>query len=427
MKEAERGGKMIDFTQLLKSEIRPALGVTEVGAIALAAARAYAVVGGTVLHIEMKINGGTYKNGFSCAIPGTNELGCEMAAALGAIGGQWELGLECLKGITEEHVLKAKAIPVEILIAKEKETIYIQAEVTTTRGVGIVRIADTHDNIIYAAKDDEVIFQKAQQAKAEKKDVVDFESMSVSDMVEYASLVSVEELSFVKDMIAMNCHLSKEGEKGTGLAIGATLDVFRKKGVLGNDMIYDAQRLTCSAMDARLSGLPYPAMSIVGSGSHGILCSLPVVSYGRSIEASEEAILRAVALSGLVTIFSKHYTGRLSALCGCVLGGGSGAAAGLVYLMGGGAKEVSHAMNHMAANLTGMICDGGSIGCSLKASTGVYSAFLSAMLAVNGTAVPEHFGVIGSSAEQTAKNLGKISEKGMSPMDPTIIDIMQGK
>ncbi|MDD3394558.1 MAG: L-serine ammonia-lyase, iron-sulfur-dependent, subunit alpha [Anaerotignum sp.] len=417
---------MIDFTQLLKSEIRPALGVTEVGAIALAAARAYGVVGGTVLHIEMKMNGGMYKNGFSCVIPGTNELGCEMAAALGAIGGQWELGLECLKGIHEEHIQKAKAIPVEILIAKEKETIYIQAEVTTTRGVGIVRIADTHDNIVYVAKDDEVIFQK-QQEKDEKKESVDFDSMSVSDMVEYASLVSVEELSFVKDMIAMNCRLSEEGEKGTGLAIGATLDAFRKKGVLGNDMIYQAQRLTCCAMDARLSGLPYPAMSIVGSGSHGILCSLPVVSYGRSIEASEEEILRAVALSGLVTIFSKHYTGRLSALCGCVLGGGSGAAAGLVYLMGGGAAQVSHAMNHMAANLTGMICDGGSIGCSLKASAGVYSAFLSAMLAMNGTAVPELFGVIGSSAEQTAKNLGKISEEGMSPMDATIIDIMQGK
>ncbi|NCC16186.1 MAG: serine dehydratase subunit alpha family protein [Clostridia bacterium] len=417
---------MIDFTQLLKSEIRPALGVTEVGAIALAAARAYGVVGGMVLHIEMKMNGGMYKNGFSCVIPGTNELGCEMAAALGAIGGQWELGLECLKGIHEEHIQKAKAIPVEILIAKEKETIYIQAEVTTTRGVGIVRIADTHDNIVYVAKDDEVIFQK-QQEKDEKKESVDFDSMSVSDMVEYASLVSVEELSFVKDMIAMNCHLSEEGEKGTGLAIGATLDAFRKKGVLGNDMIYQAQRLTCCAMDARLSGLPYPAMSIVGSGSHGILCSLPVVSYGRSIQAAEEEILRAVALSGLVTIFSKHYTGRLSALCGCVLGGGSGAAAGLVYLMGGGAAQASHAMNHMAANLTGMICDGGSIGCSLKASAGVYSAFLSAMLAMNGTAVPELFGVIGSSAEQTAKNLGKISEEGMSPMDATIIDIMQGK
>jgi L-cysteine desulfidase len=145
------------------------------------------------------------------------------------------------------------------------------------------------------------------------------------------------------------------------------------------------------------------------------------------MEASEEAILRAVALSGLVTIYSKHYTGRLSSICGCVLGGGSGAAAGLVYLMGGGTAEVSYAINHMAANLTGMICDGGSIGCSLKASAGVYSAFLSAMLAMNGTKVPDFSGVIGSSPEQTVKNLGRISAEGMAPMDRTIIDVMQQK
>lgn len=418
---------MKNFTELLKSEIRPALGVTEVGAIALAAARAYDAVGGTVLHIEMNMNGGMYKNGFSCGIPGTNELGCQMAAALGAIGGQWQLGLECLKDISVGHVEKAKSIPVDISIVKEKDNIYIEAEVTTTRGIGISRIENTHDNIVFVAKDDETIFLKEEKEQEEKKDFVDFDSITVSDMVEYATFVSLEELSFVKDMISMNCMLSKEGQKGVGLSIGATLDAFHRKGVVGIDMIYQAQKITCGAMDARLSGLPYPAMSIVGSGSHGILCSLPVYSYGTNIGATEEEILRAVALSGLITIFSKHYTGRLSSLCGCVLAGGSGAASGIVYLMGGGAEEVSNAMNHMAANLTGMICDGGSTGCSLKACAGVYSAFLSAMLSINGTAIPNHFGVIGSSAEQTAKNLGRISEEGMSPMDGTIIDIMQKK
>lgn len=189
----------------------------------------------------------------------------------------------------------------------------------------------------------------------------------------------------------------------------------RAKGVLGDDMISRAQHLTTAAMDARLAGLPFPAMSIVGSGSHGILCSMPVVSYGRSIGADEDTIRRAVALSGLITIYSKHYTGRLSALCGCVLGGGSGAAAGIVLLMGGGAAEVAAAMDHMAANLTGMICDGGSTGCALKAYAGVHAAFLSAMLAMNNTAIPHNFGVIGSTAEQTAKNLGRISMEGMAP------------
>ncbi|MBP3306986.1 MAG: serine dehydratase subunit alpha family protein [Anaerotignum sp.] len=420
-----------DFTSLLKSEIKPALGVTEVGAIALAAARAYDAVGGSLIHIQMVMNGGMYKNAFSCAIPGTEELGCEMAAALGALGGDWKLGLEVLKNINANHVAQAKAlsIPIEIEVDETKDSIYIFAEVTTTKGVGLCRIEDFHANIVYVAKDDEVLFEaEKKEAAAAKADVIDFEAVTVADMVDYAKNVPIEELDCIKGMIEMNCQLSAEGEKGVGLGIWKTLSAFQNKGALGSDMIYAAQKLTCSAMDARLAGLPFAAMSIVGSGSHGILCSMPVVSYGRYMEKSEEEIIRAVALSGLITIFSKHYTGRLSALCGCVLGGGSGAASGIVYLMGGGAKEVSAAMDHMAANLTGMICDGGSTGCALKASAGVYSAYLSAMLAMEGVEIPHNFGVIGSSAEQTEKNLGRISDEGMAPMDATIIDVMkQGK
>ena len=417
-----------DFTSLLKSEIKPALGVTEVGAIALAAARAYDAVGGTLLHIQMVMNGGMYKNAFSCAIPGTDELGCEMAAALGALGGDWKLGLEVLKNINADHVAQAKAlsIPIEIEVDETKDSIYIFAEVTTTKGVGLCRIEDFHANIVYVAKDDEVLFEGEKTAVAAAKgDIIDFEAVTVADMVEYVKTVPVEELDCIRGLIDMNCQLSAEGEKGVGLGIWKTLSAFQNKGALGNDMIYAAQKLTCSAMDARLAGLPFAAMSIVGSGSHGILCSMPVVSYGRYMEKSEEEILRAVALSGLITIYSKHYTGRLSALCGCVLGGGSGAASGIVYLMGGGAKEVSAAMDHMAANLTGMICDGGSTGCALKASAGVYSAYLSAMLAMEGVEIPHNFGVIGSSAEQTEKNLGRISDEGMAPMDTTIIDVMK--
>ena len=417
-----------DFTALLKSEIKPALGVTEVGAIALAAARAYDAVGGSLLHIQMVMNGGMYKNAFSCAIPGTEELGCEMAAALGALGGDWRLGLEVLKNINAGHVAQAKAlsIPIEIEVDETRDSIYIFAEVTTTKGVGLCRIEDFHANIVYVAKDNEVLFEAEKtEAAAAKGDIVDFEAVTVADMVDYAKTVPMEELDCIKEMIEMNCQLSREGEKGVGLGIWKTLSAFQNKGALGSDMIYAAQKLTCSAMDARLAGLPFAAMSIVGSGSHGILCSLPVVSYGRYMGKSEEEIIRAVALSGLITIFSKHYTGRLSALCGCVLGGGSGAASGIVLLMGGGAKEVSAAMDHMAANLTGMICDGGSTGCALKASAGVYSAYLSAMLAMEGVEIPHNFGVIGSSAEQTEKNLGRISDEGMVPMDTTIIDVMK--
>ena len=132
-----------DFTGLLKNEMKPALGVTEVGAIALAAARAYAAVGGKLQEIRMVMNGGMYKNAFSCAIPGTQELGCNMAAALGALGGDWTLGLEVLKNITAAHVAEAKTlqIPMDIKADETKEGIYILAEIRTSEGVGVCRIS----------------------------------------------------------------------------------------------------------------------------------------------------------------------------------------------------------------------------------------------------------------------------------------------
>ena len=300
-----------------------------------------------------------------------------MAAALGALGGDWTLGLEVLKNITAAHVAEAKALQIPMDIkADETKGGHLYLAEPTSEGVGVCRIEDFHANIVFVAKNDTVLFQAEQTKAAEQQHAFDFEAVTVADMVDYAKTVPIAELSCVKEMLAMNCALSAEGEKGVGLQIWKTLAAFRNRGAVGDDMIYAAQRLTCSAMDARLAGLPLPAMSIVGSGSHGILCSMPVVSYGRFVGKTEEEIIRGVALSCLITIFSKHYTGRLSALCGCVLGGGSGAAAGIVLLMGGGAKETSAAMDHDGGKSYRMICDGGSIGCAPGASAGVYAAYL---------------------------------------------------
>ena len=297
---------MRELTALLKKEISPALGVTEVGAIALASARAAAAAEGNIKKIHVEMNGGMYKNAFSCAIPGTKELGCEMAALLGAVCGDWTLGLECLKPVTEADADRVKAMGIDVTTAvdKSKEEIYILAEVETDKGTGKALIEAKHSNITKVWKDGEVIFE-AETKAAEAEKPFPFDTVTVADFVDYVKTVPSEEIAFVQDMIDMNCALSAEGAKGAGLSIGATLDAFRAKGVLGDDMISRAQHLTTAAMDARLAGLPFPAMSIVGSGSHGILCSMPVVSYGRSIGADADTIRRAVALSGLITIYSK--------------------------------------------------------------------------------------------------------------------------
>lgn len=419
---------MKELTALLQSEIRPALGVTEVGAIALAAARAAAEAKGKLQSIRVKMNGGMYKNAFSCAIPGTEETGCLLSALLGAVCGDWKKGLLCLEGVTQADVEKVQSMGIAVIcsVAQEHDEIYILAEAEGTEGKGRALITDTHSHIAQVWQDDTEIFHDTASAQTEST-TTDFDKFQISDFVEYVQSVDLEEIAFLQDMIDMNVALAEAGKQGVGLSLGKTLLHFQQAGMLYDDTILQAQLLTTAAMDARLAGLPLPAMSIVGSGSHGILCSLPVVSFGRSRQKSEGDILRAVALSGLVTIYSKHYTGRLSSLCGCVLGGGSGAAAGIVYLMGGDSAAVSTAIDAMAANLTGMICDGGSVGCALKAYSGVQAAFLSAMLACTHTAFPHPLGVVGRNAEQTTYHLGRVSQEGMSQKDKTILSIMEQK
>lgn len=415
------------LVDLLRRDMKPALGVTEVGAIALAAARANSVVAGEIVGVEVTVNGGLYKNAFSCAIPSTKSTGNAMAAAIGAVAGDWEQGLEVLKEIGPKDVQAAQELlnlgAVNVSVDETKTEIYVCAKVRKKKGVGMAVIEKYHNRFTLVKNGDETLFEDATE---EEGDVdFDFDSLSIAQLVDFAQNVPFQQIAFLKDMLDMNERLSEAGAKGMGLEVSKTLQAFDEPQTGKGDIIYAAQQLTCDALDARLCGYPLPAMSIAGSGSHGIVCSLPVLAYGRGKRCTEEQILRALALSCLVTIYSKHYTGRLSPLCGCVLGGGSGAASGIVLLMGGGVREVSGAINHMAANLTGMICDGGSIGCALKGATGVYSIFLAAMLSMQGRFMPPHFGILGSTAEQTIKNIGRISTKGMGNTDSVTISIMQ--
>lgn len=416
------------LTMLLKNDMKPALGVTEVGAIALCSARACAIVDGIPEVLQLTVNGALYKNAFSCAIPPTGELGCEMAAALGAVAGDWTLGLEVLKNASFDDVAKAKELiknkVVTVAIAEDEPEIYIRATARCKGVTGTAVIRKFHNHFVLLQRNEEILFQ--QDASEASSLDIDFDALTVEALYEYCKTVPYEEISFLEEMITMNRELAQAGAMGVGLKIKDTLESYRKIGVLSDDIIYAAQRLTCNALDARLAGLPLPAMSIAGSGSHGILCSLPIVAYMLDRNISMEETLRSLAFSALLTIYIKHYSGRLSPLCGCVIGGGTGTSAGLVFLMGGTAKQAGDAINHMAAGLTGMVCDGGSIGCVLKASSGIYSAYLSAMLAMQSIALPPNFGILGSTPEQTIYNIGRISSEGMYAVDKTTISIMQG-
>ena len=136
-----------------------------------------------------------------------------------------------------------------------------------------------------------------------------------------------------------------------------------------------------------------------------------------------EHTVRALTLSHLTSIYIKQSLGRLSALCGCVVAS-TGAAAALVYLMGGNYDQCCHAIKNMVANLTGMVCDGAKPACAIKVSTGVSSAVVAALLAMNGHCVTSTEGIVDDDIDRTVHNLTSIGRDAMTETDRLVLDIM---
>ncbi len=183
---------------------------------------------------------------------------------------------------------------------------------------------------------------------------------------------------------------------------------------------------TSAACDARMGGAPIPVMSNSGSGNQGITATMPVVSFAEDINATEEQTVRALILSHLTSIYIKQSLGRLSALCGCVVAS-TGASAALVYLMGGGYEQICAAVKNMIANLTGMICDGAKPSCAMKISSGVSTAMMSAMLAMNGKCVTSVEGIVSDDVDATIHNLTSIGREAMVETDHLVLNIMTSK
>ncbi|MCS4480784.1 L-serine ammonia-lyase, iron-sulfur-dependent, subunit alpha [Clostridium botulinum] len=185
-----------------------------------------------------------------------------------------------------------------------------------------------------------------------------------------------------------------------------------------------AEALTCSAIDARVSGATVPAMTVTGSGNHGIITTLPLLAIKEKKNLNNEVLARSIALSYIINIYIKEFSGKLSAFCGCAVAAGTGVSAGICYLLGGSLKEIENTIKNMASNITGMICTGGNLACSLKANTGVKAAFLSAKMALNNIVIPNKCGIVSNSIEDTMKNIGRIAYPGMMETDKEILNIM---
>ena len=412
--------------------MKPALGVTEPGAIAFAVSTAKAHIKGTVKRVGLRLNSGMYKNAFTCGIPGTSEVGNYYAAALGAVAADPKKGLECLEGIGKAEEEAAgemiKAGMISVSMSSITSRIFIEATVTGETSEAVVTIQDAHTNITKITENGTVVFEKeAKAAQESKEDTPLIHQYTLAQMVEYVNTVSAQELDFIKEAYKVNYELLQEGLKSPKTTYGPYL-LKKNGGVLVSEDERKTASLFCNgAIEARVIGLSKPAMSITGSGAHGIIATMPLYAVYKINNYTDEQLLRATALSYLVCMYIKEYSGKLSAFCGCAIAAGTGMACALAWLKGAGAETMEKVINNMASSITGMICDGGNQGCTMKGIVAVDAAFDSVELAMDDVYIYNAHGINGATPEETMHNMGLIASPGMTGTEKTIVDILDGK
>ena len=415
---------------LIRQEVVPAIGCTEPIAVALCVAKATETLGTKPEKINVLLSANILKNAMGVGIPGTGMIGLPIAIALGALIGKSEYQLEVLKDSTPDVVEEGKRFIEEKRIhisLKEniEEKLYIEVCCEAGDDKAIAVIAGGHTTFIYIERNGEVLFQKQHAASCEKEE--ECLELTLRKVYDFALNTPLDEISFILETARLNkaaAERSFEGNYGHGL--GKMLRGTYEHKVMGDSVFSHILSYTSGACDARMAGAMIPVMSNSGSGNQGISATLPVLVFAEENDKSEEELIRALMLSHLTVIYIKQSLGRLSALCGCVVAA-TGSSCGITWLMGGTYDQVAYAVQNMIANLTGMICDGAKPSCALKVTTGVSTAVLSAIMAMENRCVTSVEGIIDEDVDQSIRNLTKIGSKGMNETDKLVLEIMTGK
>jgi L-cysteine desulfidase len=448
----------MDIKKFLKSHVRPATGCTEPISVGYATSLAYYALHGCCLEegaidrkskppepeiekiekIIIKTDRNIYKNALSVSIPGAeNRKGLAIAAAIGLYSDPAK-GLNLFEGVTPEIISKAIKIidAKKIFIEKINDTgnkadldiqinlIYRINSNTIETTTAFVELQHQHDNISRIAVNGNTVYHVFSKEAHDNEGL--FPS-KLEDLIEIAKSLSEEEIEEVYKGILMNNRISEEGLKSDyGLKAGKLLKLQIGRGLIENSLLSEVKIRTAAAGDARMGGSKLPVMTTSGSGNQGILALMPVAVIGERHGIDKRRICEAAMLSHLVTCFAASESGDLSAICGCSIKAGFGAAAGAAYILGGGINEINNSINILAANITGMICDGAKESCALKLLTAAGAATESAFMAMSGMKVSPDNGIIFAGAEETIKAIGEIS-LSMVPTDIEIVKIMQDK
>ena len=420
---------------LVHKEVVPAIGCTEPMAVALCTARAVEQLGCKPEKIEALLSANILKNAMGVGIPGTGMTGLPIAIALGALVGKSDYQLEVLRDLTPEKLEEGKQFISENRIGIQlkkgiSEKLYIEIIASAGDRQATAVIAKGHTNFIFVqdGRLDEATLQRllpsgAGHAAADNEDI----ALNLKLVWDFATTAPLDEIRFILETRDYNMSAAREALKGNyGHNLGKTIDRPLSKGILGDSIYSKMIARTAAACDARMGGAMIPVMSNSGSGNQGICATNPVCVYATENENTEEELIRALMLSHLTAIYIKQSLGRLSALCGCVVAS-TGSSVGVTYLMGGDYARCCAAVKNMVANLTGMICDGAKPSCALKITSGVSTAVLSALLAMEGKCVTSQEGIVDDDVDRSIRNLTAIGADAMCLTDEMVLNIMTSK
>ena len=419
------------YVAILKTELVPALGCTEPIAIAFAAAKARDVLGSFPETIRVEASGNIVKNVQGVTVPNSGGLkGVDVAATLGAVGGDAENGLEVLAHITEADIEKAKKLIDSgfciCSLVDGKDNLYIRVTVKNGEDTAIVVVSEKHTNIVYIEKNGKVLIDvKSTGVKNDTGNEANKSLLSVKDIIDFANEVNIDDVrAVIERQIEYNTAISKEGlAHEYGARIGRTLEKLYDK----NDVRVRARAAAAAGSDARMSGCPLPVVINSGSGNQGMTVSLPVIEYAKEWHVPHDKLIRALVLANLIALLQKRYIGSLSAFCGAVCAA-TGAGCGITYLHGGGEDAVARTITNTLADVGGIVCDGAKPSCAAKIASAVDAAILGFELgSQEGIAFKSGEGLVKKSAEDTIRSFGRMGREGMRSTDTEILHIMLEK
>ena len=414
------------YVEILKRELVCAMGCTEPIAIAYCAAVARKALGMLPSEIDVAASGNIIKNVKSVIVPNTDGLrGIEAAAAIGALAGDAEAGLQVVSHVTPDEIA---ALPgymeqtaFSVSAAESEFLLDIEVTVRANGHFATVRAVQEHTNIVLVETDAGVLFSKDPDEDTGKDEgAPDYTLLNVADICEFADTCELDDVKPVLErQLACNCAIAEEGLRGNyGAGIGKVL-----LAAYGDDVRTRARAYAAAASDARMNGCDLPVVINSGSGNQGITASLPVYVYAKELGANEEKLYRALLVSNLVTLHEKTGIGRLSAYCGAV-SAGAGAGAGITYLHGGGCREISHTIVNALAVTSGIVCDGAKSSCAAKIAMAVEAGILGFEMYSCGKQFYGGDGLVAKGVENSIANFSRFGRIGMRETDKEIIRMM---